>query len=151
MCSYAKGEGAVSACRKFKPFQADLSVCDTCGNLGSDHETSVSDRMVLDAMWRTMLFHGGIHSYYSGGPELDGHKTREWRDHMAGCSFNWKKTSVVVMTMVGSFDGTDHDSSYEECLSGYMSCACGEYWQEDIILPGKTRGQMIWLVAHIDD
>lgn len=137
-------------CRSFVPFPFDVSVCDTCGHLGSDHAVASVDRF-HESMWKVMLAFGGIHSYYSGSPSLDERKTDAMREHMAGCAINWRDTHPIDMDMVDCFVDSFSDSIYVPTLIGELSCRCDMYFRQELILPKQSMGQLIWRAAHIDD
>lgn len=161
----------MAACNKFIAFHASPEVCDTCGSLASEHSTFSTFNDFREDLWKALLKHGSIASYFGG---TDTFKDLEMRVHLGlslsqkgwqhverinrsswgskidiperPCPINWDETGDPVFDAIYEFDGTECDSARIPAIVGRLTCKCRKLWQVDISLIDKTMGQLMWLV-----
>lgn len=157
-------------CDKPVMFGPDPSVCETCGGLIKDHETRYLP--YKEAIWRVLLRHGGVWSYYGGC--LDTWETAKVRLHfglgiperdfsfnpdhygmgilakeVGECEIDLKKSGDPHEDFQGQFDGTFASNSTQiAVITGDLTCKCRRYERQTLSLPNKTIGQMIWLSVN---
>lgn len=126
----------------FVPFAPDNTVCDTCGKLGEDHTSAVL-LQYRDDIWKFLLKHGYIHSYYGGqrDAEMD-----QVRIHMRHCSVNHDYSQEPRAGKVEEFTDTESDSAQVDKFFGLLYCKCGEISYYEICID-MTMGQIIWHVV----
>lgn len=163
----------VGSC-SFKPFRFDLSVCELCGKLSTEHTGAFPNyRPYKEAMWNVLLSKGSIHSYYGG---IDYKETADLYVHMgiltdheqfkfnyslytevekrikhnrsrgiSPCEIDWDKVEEPVVSTVEEFNGTFTDSNlHVPAVVGRLYCKCGEYEYEPVSITDMTLGQLIW-------
>lgn len=157
---------------KFVAFDLAPDVCNNCGELATSHietETNLSD--FHRDMWRVLLEHGHIPSYYGGRDDTNtivmwAHfhipfkDPREWNawakelyaNHKPAkpCELDFGKLNEVRQMQVAEFKDSFTDSSYyRAAIGGELRCVCGLYrgWGQKLVLENKTISQLIWLVV----
>jgi hypothetical protein len=157
-------------CDKPEMFSLDPSVCENCGQLLADHTHKYVP--YKEAMWRALIAHGGIWSYYAG--HIDMWRTVKLRLHfglsmperelyifnptpgqmeilaesVANCEVDLKNSSDPVSDTVAEFCGTfTENHTQHPVISGTLNCKCGEYRREQVVIEGKSVGQLIWLTV----
>lgn len=160
-------------CEGFKPFRLAGDVCENCGELVGDHAGPVGPDITAEfgrTMWAVLLKHGGIHSQYSNGldtwksavlrlhfgipvsaVEMSRSMTRMPDDAAVGirdCQIDWRMTGAPDMGTVSEFNDSFTPNTEHPAVTGSLTCRCGKYRFEQVSLPGKTLGQLIWLATH---
>lgn len=158
----------------FKPFSQDPSVCDTCGELVESHVVKNAMEGFNADAWTVMLKYGGIWNRYS--ESLHGYDTYVLRDHFGihvlestwrqlwkygnpikraekACEINWNLTTAPQFDgqAASNFCGTNAEDQPVSGVAGSLTCKCEEYVYEHVVLPNKTMGQLIWLIAREGD
>lgn len=157
----------MSTCKEFKPFQYDTDTCDTCGDPAASHPAPKREYSPYrEAIWKTLIKHGGVPSYYGG---YDDAKTIELRAHLGldvskdieewsnsfrdrleygECEIDFALTEDPRTQSINEFAGTFASEDYRvEVVQGLMWCKCGEYRYREVAIRDKTLGHLIWLTV----
>jgi hypothetical protein len=150
---------------KFEPFQFDVNVCDTCGDVADAHPApDLEYTPYREAIWKTLLKHGGIPDVYGGYRDLEtmmvrahlgmAYEMNTWhaearqqvKKARSNCKIDFKRTADPIMDQCSVFGGTFTETDYfTPAVTGTLYCVCGEIRWQQIALKDKTLGQLIWL------
>lgn len=126
-------------------FPFDATVCDTCGNLLTAHESKQASNAyqgVNQAMWKVMLEFGGPWNIYDAAPCQD--RAKQVIAHLDVCSLYWSRMNQPVIAELQVFEDSFTENSRAEVLSGRLWCLCGRYVNQVWAVADMTLGQLIW-------
>lgn len=132
-------------CQTFVPFEPAPDVCDTCGETADCHAASMKYTPYIEALWATLLKHGGIPSAYG---LYDDSRTLALRGHLRRCSIDYTRSEEPIMDRCSEFGGTFTETNYYvEAVVGHLFCACDLYKYQQVALKNRTLSQLIWMTV----